>query len=256
MLSRAIRIGTALVILGLMADSAAAQPGGGGGRGGRGMRGPGGTASEVMSLLAAPEIRKEVKLSDEAYGAIEKLQKENQEAMAAMFRAGRDASDADREKFRTEMTQRNEKAQALLDEVLPPEGLDRLLGLYVQNRGESAVIGELISKKLGLSDADKEKIQTAVSKVRDEAFGQFRQGGAQNQEPAQMRARFEEIQKKTNEAALAAMSDQQKKALEELKGAKFEFPESLRGGAFGGFGRGPGGPGGRAGGRPSSESGT
>ncbi len=63
----------------------------------------------------------------------------------------------------------------------------------------------------------------------------------------QMQEAMAEGQKKTDEAVLAALSDEQKKALETLKGSKFEFPESLRnpfsmmrmggfGGGFGGFG--------------------
>jgi hypothetical protein len=213
-----------------------------------------------MMLLSAPEVRKEVKLSDEGYAAVEKLQQENQEAMRAAFGSfRRDASDEERAKAREEMTQRmkamNDKSQALLDEVLPPEGFDRLLGLYVQLRGDSAAAGELVAKKVGIADADREKIEEAVNKVRQEAFAQFGQGGGQGGagfDPEQMRTRMEELRKKTDDAARAAMTDEQKKKLEELKGAKFEFPESLRRGP--GFG-GPGGPGGRrGGGRPDRDS--
>lgn len=264
MLSRVIRAGSTLAVLGLMTVSASAQPGGGRGGpgGGRGMR-AGGSASEVMALLAAPEVRKEVKLSDEAYGAVEKLQKENQEAMQAAMRSfGRDVPDADRDKMRAEMVKRNEKSQAILDEVLPPEGLDRLLGLYVQWRGDTAAAGELVSKKLGLTDADKEKIQAAAAKAREDfprPEGARVQPGERPSEEAMaaMRARMEEMQKKSNEAVQAALTAEQKKALEELKGPKFDFPESVRnpGFGFGGFG-GFGGPGGRRGGRPNSESGN
>lgn len=258
MLSRVIRVGAMLVVVGLMAAPAVAQQGRrGGGGGGFGMgRGPGGGASELLMLLSAPEVRKEVKLSDESYAAVEKLQQENRDAMQSLFRnLGRDASDADREKARDEMAARmkasNEKAQALLEEVLPPEGYDRLLGLYVQLRGDSAATSELVAKKIGLSEADREKIQEAVNKARQDAFEQARGQGGQP-DPEQMRARFEEIRKKSDETARSAMNDQQKKALEDLKGAKFEFPESLRTG--GGFRGGFGGQGGRRGGRPDSDS--
>jgi hypothetical protein len=265
MLSRVFRVGAMLVVLGLMAVPAAAQQGrrGGGPGGFRGGMGRGGGAAELMMLLSAPEVRKEVKLSDEGYAAIEKLQQENQEAMRAAFGGfRRDASDEERKKASEQMTQRmkemNEKSQALLDEVLPPEGFDRLLGLYVQLRGDSAVTGELVAKKIGLAEADREKIEQALDKARQDAFAQARQGGGQGGagfDPEQMRARMEEFRKKSDEAARAAMTDDQKKKLEELKGAKFDFPENLRrGGGFGGPG-GPGGPGGRrGGGRPDRDS--
>ncbi len=60
MLSRVFRLGTTVVVLGLMATSAGAQgPGGRGPGGGRGFQmGPRGTATELMGLLATPEIRR------------------------------------------------------------------------------------------------------------------------------------------------------------------------------------------------------
>ena len=262
MLSRLVRIGTTFVVLGLMTSVAVAQQGGQRGPGGgRGMRmGAGGGAAEMINLLSAPEIRKEVKLSDEGYAAIEKFQTEMRESMRGAFGGlSRDASDADREKAQAEFTAKmkanNEKAQALLDEVLPPEGLDRLIGLYVQLRGDASIAGELPAKKLGLSDDDKKKIEDAVRKAREEAFQGARGEGGRSQEDFQ--ARFAEMRKKSDEAALAVLNEQQKKALADLKGAKFEFPESMSRGGFG-FGGpgGPGGPGGRGnrgGGRPTSE---
>lgn len=291
MLSRVFRLGTTVVVLGLMATSAVAQGPGGGGRGGPGGGrgfGPRGTVTELMGLLATPEIRKEVKLSDEGFAAVDKLLKENeaargggrpggfggapggpgggapggagggqpdperdarmkqmQETMAegqkktdeavlaalsdeqkkaletlkgAKFEfpealrnpfarmgmgggfgggfgggpggrgpGGGDQSEADREKARAEREQRAkeaaQKAQETLDEVLPPEGMDRLIGLYVQLRGNSSITGELPSKKLGLTEADVKKIDEAVGKVRAEMMQNFgggrgnRQGG-------------------------------------------------------------------------------
>ena len=292
MLSRLFRVGTTVVVLGLMAVSAGAQgPGGGGRTGGRMGFGPRGTASELMGLLATPEIRKEVKLSDEGFAAVDKLLKENeaargggrggpgapgaggpgapgaggpggggqpdperearmkemQERMAegqkktdeavltalsdeqkkaletlkgskfefpealrnpfagmrfgggfggfggggpggpggAGGRPGGDTSEADREKARAEREQRAkesaQKAQEVLDEVLPPEGMDRLIGLYVQLRGNSSIVGELPSKKLGLSEADIKKIEEVVNKARAEAFQGF--GGGRGNRP-------------------------------------------------------------------------
>ena len=298
MLSRVCRLGATVVVLGLVATTAVAQgPGGRGGPGGgRGMGfGPRGTATELMGLLATPEIRKEVKLSDEGFAAVDKLLKENeaargggrgpggpgggapggggpgggapgggqpdperearmkqmQDAMAegqkktdeavvaalsdeqkkaletlkgAKFEfpealrnpfarmgmgggfgggfggggpggrgpGGADQSDADREKARAEREQRMkesaQKAQETLDEVLPPEGMDRLIGLYVQLRGNTSITGELPSKKLGLSEADIKKIDEAVGKIRSEMMQNFgggrgnRQGGRPNSE--------------------------------------------------------------------------
>lgn len=288
MLSRVFRLGATVVVLGLMATSAGAQGpgGGGGGRGGRGgFTMTRGTATELMGLLATPEIRKEVKLSDEGFAAVDKLLKENEAArgggrgpggpggggpgaggpggagggaggppgfdaermkeiqktmaegqkkideavLAALTDEqkksletlkgakfefpesargrgfggfggfgggfggggpgggrGGDQSDEDREKARAEREQRAKdaakKAQEVLDEVLPPEGMDRLIGLYIQLRGNTAITGELPSKKLGLSEADVKKIDEVVGKARMEAFQGFGGGRGGNRQ--------------------------------------------------------------------------
>lgn len=290
MLSRVFRLGTTVVVLGLMATSAGAQgPGGRGGPGGgRGFTmGPTGTATELMGLLATPEIRKEVQLSDEGFAAVDKLLKENEAARgggrgapgggpggpgggaggpgggqpdpereARMKKAredmaagqkkideavlaalsdeqkksletlkgakfefpeslrsgfggmrggfggfgggfgggpgggrGGDQSEEDREKARAEREQRAKeaakKAQEMLDEVLPPEGMDRLIGLFVQLRGNSSITGELPSKKLGLSEADTKKINELVGKLRAEQMQEMMQnfgGGRGNRQ--------------------------------------------------------------------------
>ena len=186
MLSRVFRLGTTVVVLGLMATTAAAQgPGGRGGPGGgRTMGfGPRGTATELMGLLATPEIRKEVKLSDEGFAAVDKLLKENEAARGG----GRG-----------------------------PGGPGGAPGGGGPGGGAPGGPGG------GQPSPDRE------------AFIK------------QMQETMAEGQKKTDEAVLAALSDEQKKALETLKGAKFEFPEALRNpfarmGMGGGFGGGFGG---------------
>ncbi len=76
----------------------------------------------------------------------------------------------DWEKMQAQREEAAKKAQDLLDEVLPPEGLNRLIGLYVQLRGNSSITGELPAKKLGLSEDDIGKISEASGNVMREAF--------------------------------------------------------------------------------------
>lgn len=294
MLSRFFRVGTFVLVLGVMAFTAVAQdqqPGGG--RGGRGGGGPGGGfgfgggpgggmmgrmqggASAVARLLTAEEVRKEVALGEDGYAALQKVQEELRSSFGGPGGPGggrnfQDMTDEERQKMRDEFTKRqkenDEKVQGVLDEVLTPDGYARLLGLYAQLNNWQAVQNELIAKKISLSDDSKKKIEAAQTKLGEEMRAQFEQarngGGGGNRE--EMMARMEEMRKKQDEAVSGSMSDSEKKALEELKGAKFNFPESLtRRGGFGGPG-GPGGPGGgapggrgnRGGGRPGSDNGT
>ncbi|MFN9234432.1 MAG: hypothetical protein ACK6D4_07305 [Planctomyces sp.] len=59
-----------------------------------------------------------------------------------------------------------------------------------------------------------------------------------------MREKMEAARKKSTDAAMAVLSDDQKKQLEEMQGAKFEIDMRAMMGGRGGFGGGPGGPGG------------
>ncbi|MFO1062591.1 MAG: hypothetical protein U0892_01785 [Pirellulales bacterium] len=253
MLSRFVRIGTTLVVLGVMALSAAAQdqpPGGRGGRGGAGGAGGGpgggfgrggmmggmgqGGAAQLLGLLRAPEVRKEVGLSDETYAAVEKAQEEMRQGGGPGGAAGgtnmrerfQNASEEERNKIFAEMRaegekrakEQNEKAQALLDEVLTPDGMNRLLGLFAQLNNYRSVSNELVAKKINLSEDSKKKIEAAQTKLREEMMAQFQGGrggggapgaggGGGGFNPEDMRARMEEAQKKQEEAVSSNMTD-------------------------------------------------
>lgn len=219
-------------------------PGGFGGFGGfGGMRGGGG-ASALLGMLRMPEVRTEVKVSDEAYKAVEEAQQANREKMGNF----REMSEDERTKLMAEM---NTQAQEMLDEVLEPAGMKRLMGLYVQQSGTRAVTNTLIAKEIGLDEAGIKKVTEATTKAGEEMrskMEELRGAGGQGQgefDREKFTAMMQESQKKTDEAILAALTEDQKKALEALKGEKFTFPER----SFG-----PGGPGGqggqRGGGRP------
>ena len=61
----------------------------------------------------------------------------------------------------------NEKLLGILDEVLEPKGMDRLLGLYVQNRGAQGVLNDLVAKKINLSDDQKKSLSDELRKIAE-----------------------------------------------------------------------------------------
>lgn len=224
-------------------------PGGGGGFG-RGMMGGmgGGGAMQLLGLLRMEEVRKEVNVSADAYEAVQKAQ---QEAFAGMGSL-RDASDEERTKAMKDM---NTKAQELLDEVVDPASMKRLMGLLLQQQGNTAVMNELISKEIGLKESDVKALGEAVAKSSEEGRAKMREafqgGGPPDRE--KMTEMMAEMRKKSDAAIDEKLTADQKKAVEALKGEKFTFPE---GGGFGfGGGRGAPGGGGPGGGRarPASD---
>ena len=238
---------------------------GGGGFGGRGMMGAGG-AMQLLGLLGTEEVRKEVSVSSEVYEAIQTKQREAMAGMAGL----RDASEEERTKIMKDM---NTKAQELLDEAVEPAGMKRLMGLLLQQQGQSAATNELIAKEIGLKDPELKAVTEVVTKMNEERGTKMREmftggatGGGGGGAPdaaamAEMRKKMTdltaELRKKSDTAIDEKLTADQKKAIEALKGEKFTFPE---GGGFGGFGgrggAGRGGAGAGAGGgrtRPGSD---
>lgn len=247
-----IRISGTLAIVGLVSLSALAQPGvagkpnpGGdarlGVRGlGAGGFGVGLGASAFIYLLQDESIRNEVGVKSDAYAAFEKKARaEIEKGRADRRGAGgkgnpdRNAVEEARAKSLTSMIERqkadDKEAESALLELLPPGGMDRLMGIYVQWQGNFAALNEIVAKKIGMSEADLKKIDGALLDVRRQVQLAFlaRGGDSKAFDSEQRRILVEETMQKSTEAITANLTDAQKKALEDLKGAKFELPESL-----------------------------
>jgi len=215
-------------------------PGGQGGFGGRGgmmggMGAMGGGAMALLGLLRMEEVRKEVNVSADAYDAIQKAQRDAFSNMGNL----REASEEDRAKAMKDL---NTKAQEMLEEVVDPAGLKRLMGLLLQQQGNSAVMNELVAKEVGLKEAEVKALGETLTKSSEESREKMRemfQGGGGPPDREKMTEMMAEMRKKTDATINEKLTAEQKKAVEALKGEKFTFPEG------GGFGRGgAGGPGG------------
>jgi hypothetical protein len=208
-------------------------PGGGGFGGGfgRGMgMGMQGGASQLLGLLRMEEVRKEVKVSNESYEAVQTAQRE---AMSGFN--FREASEEERTKM---MKEQNVKAQEFLDELVDPAGMKRLMGLLLQQQGQSAATNDLIAKEIGLKDPELKAVTEAVAKVNEErgtkmrelftGGGGFGGGGGGGPDPEMQKKMTElmaDLRKKSDAAIDEKLTADQKKAIETLKGEKFTFPE-------------------------------
>lgn len=211
--------------------------GGPGGGMGFGMRnqGPSG-ASSIFRMLGTAEVRKEVGVTDEVYETVSKQMTEINEKLR-----NRELSEEDRKKLGEEA---NVKAQEIMDEILTPAKQKRLKGLYAQQTPSRAVLNLVIAKDIGLPEEKRTEIEKALSELREKNMANFQPGGGGGQG-----VNFQELMAKAEEENMklvdSKLSADQKKALEELKGEKFKFPERN----FGGFGGGQGGRGGQGGGQ-------
>jgi hypothetical protein len=220
--------------------------------------GGGGGVMSMFMLLRNEKVQGEIKITDEEKAALEKAGEKIREMSAPAgggggFQNFRDMSEEERAKMMEEMQARMKKAgeaaREELEGILPPEKLSRLLGIFIQNSQMQQVLtNPLVVDELALTDEQKEKVTKAGAEMMEEMRAAMTElfGGGGGGDRAAIQTKMEEFRKKGEEKYLAVLTDDQKKKLEELKGAEFKLsPEELGRGMFGG--RGPGGPGGRGG---------
>lgn len=253
--------------------------GGPGGRGGMmmmggGMGGGGGVMS-MFSLLRVEKVQGEIKITDEEKAALEKASTKVREMMAPPgggggFQNFRNMSEGERTKMMEEMQERmkkaNDAAREELEGILPPEKLSRLLGIFIQNTQsmQQVLTNPMVTDELELTDEQKEKVTKTGTELGEEmqsALGEIMSGGVDR---SAIQTKMEEFRKKGNDKYAGILTEDQKKKLEELKGAEFklsmeEMGRGMFGGGRGGRGGegGPGAPGGRGGRgqRPSGDGG-
>ncbi|MFO0940802.1 MAG: hypothetical protein U0930_08540 [Pirellulales bacterium] len=223
------------------------QQGGRGFGGGMGMTRSAGGAGSILNILAIAEVRKEVGVTDEAFEPVNKMITEYREKQRGM----RDATEEERKKATDEY---NAKAQDVMDELLAPAKQKRLKGLYAQQAQARAVLNTVIAKEIGVSDTLRTEIEKALQEQMEKMMASFQQGGGSGAGGgAGMREAFTKAQEDASKLVDSKLSAEQKKALEELKGAKFEFPQGGFGFGGGQGGGNRGGQGGGQGGRPRGD---
>lgn len=235
---------TVAAVLGSTAGSLLAQPpggpGGGRGRGGGGFGGPTG-------LLMIPEVRAELKVTDEQHQklrtALEGLRSEGGGGQRGGFG---NLSEEERAEMRKRMEELQKKTDEAMKSVLSEEQITRLRQLDIQRQGAQALGRPDVAEKLGLTDEQKTKMREIQEAARPDfsAFGNLRDASPEEREKvmSEMRSKRE----KADADVMALLDTEQKAIWESLIGEKFNFPAQQFGGGFGG-GRGQRGSGG---GRP------
>lgn len=242
----------------------------GGGFGGGGFGGPGGGSGLISRamLLGNEKVRGELKIEEAQAATVEAALEAYREEMRGSFQGlgdFREMSEEERAAFRDKMAKTvgdlNKKTDEVLNALLEPGQVGRLDQITLQARlalgAPAALKSDDLKAKLTITDEQVGKltaIEEGLAKKRQEMMdgmrGQFQPGADREAMQAQfekMRTEGEKLTKSVQTDAMAVLSADQKKALDELKGSPFEFDlRSLAGGrGFGGPGGGPGGFGGR-----------
>lgn len=220
--------GVVCMALCLVANQAWAQRGGG-------MMGG---ANNLTGILRMEEVQKELGLEGENLEKVKAFVEEASTALREKFTALREEG-LDREQMMAAMqklqAEMAEKETKELGSLLTPEQLKRANQLLVQRLGAAAITRPDVVQAIGLSEDEvkslKDKI-AALDKTRNDKIRE----AMENQDREAMQEINTEYRKNLETLVNDTLTAEQKKALEEFKGAAFKFPEPQRG---------PGGGGGR-----------
>jgi hypothetical protein len=230
-------------VVAIVATPSWAQPGGGrggfgGGRGGFG--GPGGFGGgDMAGLLRNESVQKELELLDDQIEELQGLAESQRESFRDAFQGLQDLSREERmAKFREVMEKNREEQEKQIGKVLLPHQMKRLKQIQFQQRtrgGIGRVAGnEGLSNELGITEAQREKLQQKAQEVEEE-----------------IRAKLNELREQAQAELLSVLTPAQQAKWKELAGEPFEMqftpPQRGAGGQPGNFG-GRGGFGGQRGG--------
>lgn len=200
---------------------------------GRGRGGFGG--GPLLGLTRAPEVREEIKLTEDQIELVDILRDdlEDAEGRPEFPENFRDLSDEERtaffEKMRTWGEQQAAKAKESLAVVLEEDQFKRLNEISIQVQGVQALLDPDVAKELKLSKEQQQQVEEKQREARSEMFAQMReifQGG--DREAA--REKMEALRKESDAKVLAVLAEEQKQAFEKMKGEPFEMRSPFGGG--------------------------
>ncbi len=192
------------------------------GFGGRGMMGGGGG----LNLLTNSGVQKELKLSDEQIEKAKKAQTEMSEKMREKFSELQNLDAGERQqKMQTVMKEMNDETKKVASGILTADQTKRFDQISLQVQGFQAFNSPDIQKKLGITDEQKEKLQTLGEEMRSQM--PTREDMQADREAATKKR--ETVTKETKEKAMNILTDSQKATYKEMTGAPFDYkPEMPR----------------------------
>lgn len=205
----------------LSADAALAQ---GRGRGGRG----GGFGGGATTLVAIPQVQKELKLTDEQVSLVKELQQQTGQGGQRTRGNNQNLTDAERQERREQAEKRNEERTAKVTALLTDEQNTRLkqIQLWVQGAARLADNAEA-AKTLGLTDDQKGALKTIneeSAKKRGDLMQKMR--GASEDQRKEITTQAAGLRNDAEAEALAVLTDEQKTQFATLRGPKFELDMS------------------------------
>lgn len=201
----------------------AAQPPEGARRGFRGY-----SRGSLLGLLRIEQVQKELGLGEQDVAAVRELGTKIREELGEQYAAVREIEDRTKRmaKYTELRDQSDRKAREGLREILSREKLMRLYQIRMQVRSAVDSLGNrYVARRLELTDEQKEKVAKIAADVqakRTELFGSMRD--ATDEQRREAFQKYMKARTAANEQALGLLTDEQKKAFEDMKGKAIELP--------------------------------
>lgn len=221
------------------------------------MMGGGGFQMPDAFLAMAPDVQKDIKVTDAQKKSLDALQQEMMSMMPgrggqgggggqrrtdtgnAQGQGGQRGGGFDPTQWRTMMDDTAKKINDILDDKQEA----RLFQIGVQTAGARALFRDDVQKKLSLRAAQKGQLQDLQTKMQEAMMTLFQRMQAQEIDREQMQESMRRNNEILNTEAVKVLTPEQAKAFEEMKGPKFEGQAGM-GGMWGGRRGGAGGGGG------------
>ncbi len=218
------------LLLLLIASAVSAQQPPRRGPGGFGFGGMRGEASPA-TLLAIPEVRKELATTDEQNTRIDECIAALQEQSRAIFGNFQELQSLPAEERFKRFAEAGERIQEARDKVaekaatiLDQAQLARLEQLRLQREGVMALVRTEVTDRLGLSVEQREKLRAIQEESRNTGAGARNFQEMSDDERRELFSQMQERRRKAEADMLLVLNSDQKSKLTELKGAEFKFP--------------------------------
>jgi Spy/CpxP family protein refolding chaperone len=197
-------------------------------------------------LISRSDVQKDLQLTDDQKTQIAKIQEDARTAGEARMQGVdfQSLSDADRQKLRDEGRKANDETNLKIDAVLTPVQQIRLLGIFVQLNGNSAILNKTVADKLFLTADQKTKIKNLQTEQQANIADIQQKIRSGEIDRSQRGALMQKNRDVMNTALGNVLSEAQKAELRKLAGPTFTPDPSISndyGGPRGGGRRGGGG---------------
>jgi Spy/CpxP family protein refolding chaperone len=188
-------------------------------------RGYGG--SSLLSLLRREQVQKEMKLNEEQTAKVNQLVEKLGAEMREQFAALREIEDRDQRRAKmTELgDQFDDKVREQLRDVVEREQMMRLYQIRMQVRPVAdSLANRYVVRRLKLTEEQQKKVAEIAKESQakqSELFAGMREASEEKRDEVLQKLR--QVRSDADEKALAVLTDEQKKAFEEMKGEKIEL---------------------------------